>query len=75
MAEKQEYEVVQGRTGWSLRLRGRTSLVEFPTRRQAVRAGLAVCRDEGLARLLVRRADGVEEELDAHHQPLEGFEV
>jgi hypothetical protein len=75
MSEELVYEVVQGESGWTLRRHGRNPLVEFPTRRQAVRAGIAVCRDEGLARLLIRRADGEEEELDPLVQPLGGFEA
>lgn len=68
MSNQAGYEVVQGRTGWVLRRLGLAPLVEFPTRRQAVRAGLAVCQDEGLAELVVRRADGqveVVQSLDA----------
>ena len=63
MYEQTLYEVVQGGSGWVLR-RGRRPLVEFPTESQAVRAAVAVCRDEGLARLVVRRADGGVEEID-----------
>ena len=63
MSEQVLYEVVQGGSGWVLR-QGMRPLVEFPTERQAVRAAVAVCRDEGLARLLVRRADGEVEEID-----------
>jgi hypothetical protein len=75
MQAQQSYEVVRGRSGWALRRRGQSPLVEFPTRRQAVRAGIAVCRDEGLARLLIRGEDGVVEELDALLHPLDGFEA
>jgi hypothetical protein len=75
MREELLYEVVQERSGWTLRRHGQTPLVEFPTRRQAVRAGIAVCRDEGSARLLIRRADGQEEELDPLVQPLESLEA
>ena len=57
------YEVVQGGSGWLLRRR-KTPLVEFPTESQAVRAAVAVCRDEGLARLVIRRSCGGVEELD-----------
>lgn len=64
MSEEAFYEVVQGGTGWTLRRAGRTPLVEFPTEGQAVRAGAAVCRDEGLARLVIRRECGGVEELD-----------
>lgn len=74
MGEQVLYEVVQGGTGWVLR-QGRTPLVEFPTESQAVRAALAVCRDEGLARLVIRRASGVVEELDSALLALETFEV
>lgn len=63
MHEQVFYDVVQGGSGWVLR-RGRRPLVEFPTESQAVRAAVAVCRDEGLARLVVRRADGGVEEID-----------
>jgi len=52
------YEVVQRPSGWVLRRNDRTPLVEFPTREQAVRAALAVSRDEGLIRMRIRRADG-----------------
>jgi hypothetical protein len=75
MREEMAYEVVQGRSGWELRRQGRTPLVEFPTRRQAVRAGIAVCRDEGLARLVIRLSDGKEEELDLLLHPVEDFEA
>lgn len=74
MQEQVLYEVVQGGNGWVLR-QGRTPLVEFPTERQAVRAGLAVCRDEGLARLVIRRACGGVEELDPGLLPLEPAEA
>ena len=74
MSQNRVYEVVQNRSGWVLR-RHRVSLVEFPTQEQAVRAGLAVCRDEGLTRLHVRRADGAVEELDPLMLELETFEV
>ena len=63
--DSQAFEVVQNDSGWILRRQDRTPLVEFPTRRQAVRAAIAVCRDEGVTRLLVRRADGRVEEVDA----------
>jgi len=62
MAE-QAYEIVQNGTGWVLR-RHRTALVEFATQDQAVRAGVAVCRDEGLASLRILRADGGIEVVD-----------
>ncbi|MBR9989465.1 MAG: hypothetical protein KFH98_06900 [Gemmatimonadetes bacterium] len=62
MQERARYEVVEGGRGWVLR-QGRIPLVEFPTEGQAVRAALAVCRDEGLGRLLIRRACGAVEEL------------
>jgi hypothetical protein len=71
----QGYEVVQGRTGWALAREGRPPLVEFPTRRQAVRAAIAVCQDEGLARLLIRRSDGTVEKVDPLIHPLDGVEV
>jgi hypothetical protein len=74
MQEQVRYEVVQGGSGWVLR-HGRTPLVEFPTERQAVRAGIAVCRDEGLARLVIRRAGGSVEEVDFGLYSLEPFEV
>jgi hypothetical protein len=63
MQEPDDYEVVQNGNGWMLR-QGRTPLVEFPTEAQAVRAAIAVCRDEGLPRLLIRRAGGGVEVLD-----------
>jgi hypothetical protein len=75
MSNHAGYEVVQGSSGWVLRKSGRAALVEFPTRRQAVRAGIAVCQDEGLARLLVRRADGREEVLDPLEQSMEAMEA
>lgn len=64
MSEIRGFEVVERSTGWVLRRDGRVAMVEFPTRGQAIRAGLAVCVDEGLAGLRVRSADGVVEELD-----------
>lgn len=63
MQEPVGYEVVQNGNGWVLR-HGRIALVEFPTEGQAVRAAVAVCRDEGLPRLLIRRACGGVEEMD-----------
>lgn len=63
MQEQARYEVVENGRGWLLR-HGRTPLVEFPTEGQAVRAAVAVCRDEGLGRLVIRRACGGVEELD-----------
>jgi hypothetical protein len=75
MQEKTVFEVVRGRTGWALRRRGQSPLVEFPTQKQAVRAGVAVCRDEGLSRLLIRRDDGEVEEVDTLLHPLDGFEA
>lgn len=74
MQEQVLYEVVQGGSGWVLR-QGRTPLVEFPTEGQAVRAGLAVCRDEGLARLVIRRACGGIEVLDPAVMTLDVFEA
>lgn len=56
------YAVVEKDGAWVLR-RNRTALVEFPSRDLAVRAGMAVCRDEGLPRLLVRGADGEDREV------------
>jgi hypothetical protein len=64
MGEERVYEVVQNGSGWVLRRHDRTPLVEFPTRGQALRAGIAVSRDEGLARLWVRGSDGGVEEVD-----------
>jgi hypothetical protein len=58
MADERVYEVIQNGSGWLLRRHDRTPLVEFPTRSQAVRAGIAVCQDEGMTRLLIRPADG-----------------
>ena len=63
MQEPVDYEVVQNGNGWVLQ-HGRIPLVEFPTEGQAVRAAVAVCRDEGLGRLLIRRAGGRVEVLD-----------
>jgi hypothetical protein len=63
MADELVYEVVQNDSGWVLRRHDRTPLVEFPTRGQAVRAGIAVSRDEGMTRLIIRRADGRTEEV------------
>ncbi|HSJ06399.1 MAG TPA: hypothetical protein VK936_06845 [Longimicrobiales bacterium] len=68
------YDVVQGPAGWVLR-HGRTPLVAFPTRKEAVRAGIAVCLDEGLGRLVVRRSDGGVEELDPRVYVMETFEA
>jgi hypothetical protein len=64
MSYRSVYEIVQNGSGWVLRRQGSIPLVEFPTRSQAVRAGVAVSLDEGLASLLVRRVDGSVEELD-----------
>jgi hypothetical protein len=64
MSSELTYEVVQSDSGWVLRRADRTPLVEFPTRGQAVRAGVAVCLDEGVTRLRIRRADGSVEEVD-----------
>jgi hypothetical protein len=64
MGIKPLYEVVENKTGWVLRRTDRTPLVEFPTRGQAVRAGIAVCRDEGLGSLRIRRSDGRYEDVD-----------
>ena len=74
MQEQVLYEVVQGSNGWTLR-QGRVPLVEFPTERQAVRAAIAVCRDEGLARLVIRRSCGGVEDLDPAVLSLESFEA
>lgn len=74
MQEHARYEVVEGGGGWVLR-QGRTPLVEFPTEGQAVRAAVAVCRDEGLGRLLIRRACGGVEELDPGVHSLETREA
>jgi hypothetical protein len=74
MHEQVLYEVVQGGSGWVLR-QGRTPLVEFPTEGQAIRAGLAVCRDEGLARLVIRRACGAIEEVNSAVLMLDAFEA
>jgi hypothetical protein len=68
------YEVIQGDSGWVLQ-HGRTPLVAFPSRVEAVRAGIAVCRDEGLGRLVIRRSDGAVEELDPLMQALDALEV
>lgn len=74
MSEPVLYEVVQGGNGWVLR-HGRRALVEFPTEGQAVRAGIAVCRDEGLGRLVIRRSCGGVEELDPWLLSLDTFEA
>jgi FAD/FMN-containing dehydrogenase len=74
MQEPVLYEVVQGGNGWLLR-HGRTPVVEFPTEGQAVRAAIAVCRDEGLTRLVIRRAGGGVEELDPWMMSLDVLEV
>jgi hypothetical protein len=74
MQEPVLYEVVQGGSGWLLR-HGRRPLVEFPTEGQAVRAAIAVCRDEGLMRLVIRRAGGGVEELDPWLKSLDAVEV
>jgi hypothetical protein len=71
----QGYEVVQGRSGWVLKRLGRSPLVEFPTRRQAVRAAIAVCQDEGLARLVIRRADGRVQVLDPLVESMEALKA
>lgn len=68
------YEVVQNDSGWVLR-RHRMALVEFPTQDQAVRAGLAVCRDEGLPLLRIRQSDGGVQEMDPLMTELDTFEV
>jgi hypothetical protein len=73
MQEQVIYEVVEGGTGWQLRRRGQAPLVEFPSELQALSAGVAVCRDEGLARLVILRAGGVTEEVDPLVQPLNAF--
>jgi hypothetical protein len=68
MANDRVYEVIQNESGWLLRRQDRTPLVEFPTRGQAVRAGIAVCQDEGMTRLLIRPANGMTEQV----YPLQG---
>jgi hypothetical protein len=75
MAEERTYEVVQNDSGWVLRRHDRTPLVEFPTRRQAVRAGIAVSLDEGVTRLIIRRADGRTEEVHPLLRDAETLEV
>jgi hypothetical protein len=75
MADVGGYEIVQGESGWVLRGPDRMALVEFPTRRHALRAGIAVSRDEGLARLVIRRADGRIEVIDPLVQSLEAVEA
>jgi hypothetical protein len=65
------YEVVQNDSGWVLRRHDRTALVEFPTRGQALRAAIAISRDEGLAHLVIRRNDGGVERFDAWADTLE----
>ena len=64
MTKQVLYEVVQGGDGWRLQRQGGVPLVAFPTERQALRAAVAVCEDEGLALLVIRRASGVVEEVD-----------
>jgi FAD/FMN-containing dehydrogenase len=73
MQDQVIYEVVESRTGWQLRRHGQATLVEFPSEQQAVGAAIAVCRDEGLARLVVLRAGGVVDEIDALGQPADAF--
>ncbi|HEX6307569.1 MAG TPA: hypothetical protein VFZ69_05235 [Longimicrobiales bacterium] len=75
MAEGVMYEVVEVGQGWVLRRAGRAPLVEFPTEIQAVRAGLAVCRDEGVSRLVIRRGSGGVEEIDPRLLPGNALEV
>ncbi|CAN5817332.1 hypothetical protein BH23GEM9_BH23GEM9_15460 [soil metagenome] len=75
MGDELIYEVVQNGSGWVLRRSDRVPLVEFPTRAQAVRAGVAVCLDEGLKRLRIRRADGRVEEVDPLMLSLQTLEV
>jgi hypothetical protein len=75
MGSKPLYEVVENETGWVLRRADRTPLVEFPTRGQALRAGIAVCRDEGLGRLRIRRSDGRIEDVDPFMYMLDTLEA
>jgi hypothetical protein len=75
MGSKPLYEVVENETGWVLRRADRTPLVEFPTRGQALRAGIAVCRDEGVASLRIRRSDGRVEDVDPFVHMLETLEA
>jgi hypothetical protein len=75
MGSELVYEVVQNESGWVLRRTDRTPLVEFPTRGQAVRAGVAICLDEGITRLRIRRADGRVEDVDPLMLSLETFEA
>jgi hypothetical protein len=75
MGSELVYEVVQNESGWVLRRTDRTPLVEFPTRGQAVRAGVAICLDEGVTRLRIRRADGRIEDVDPLMLSLETFEA
>jgi hypothetical protein len=75
MGSELVYEVVQNESGWVLRRTDRTPLVEFPTRGQAVRAGVAICLDEGVTRLRIRRADGRVEDVDPLMLSLETFEA
>jgi hypothetical protein len=72
MSSRPRYEVAENGSGWVLRRADRTPLVQFPTRSQAVRAGIAVCQDEGVARLRIRRADGAYEDVEAMLLKLEG---
>lgn len=74
MAERVMYEVVEADRRWVLRRAGWAPLVEFRTEGEAVRAGLAVCRDEGLSRLVIRRGCGGVEEIDLRVSPA-AFEV
>ena len=64
MAVQQAYEVFENGRGWVLRRPDRIPIVEFPTRHQAIRAGIAVCMDEGRSILRVQGADGSVEEWD-----------
>ena len=64
MARKRAWEVCENGRGWVLRRQDDLAIVEFPTQRQAIRAGLAVCIDEGLDILRIQRADGTLEEME-----------
>jgi hypothetical protein len=73
MQERSVYEVVEAGSGWQLVRQGCVPLVEFPTESQALRAAIAVCQDEGLARLVIRRACGAIEEVDPLLSSLDSF--
>lgn len=74
MNDRGHLEIVQNGSGWVLRHRA-TALVEFPTARQALRAAVAVCQDEGVGLLRIRRADGSVQDVDPFILSLETFQA